>query len=178
MTAARTLLSSSNWLIQRPETKSTWRTLGNISSVPRTGIGTVSNFSRASSYGVTTIFESSTTAETFSTVVTVNARSTASVGRVGFCPPNELEAAASIRLVPSFETFCFRSPFAESVSPTDAIIAATPIIGPRSSKSVRTLRASNPVRATRTRSLNVLISEAPHQRRFRHRALISCGLLN
>ena len=67
-----------------------------------------------------------------------------------------------MRLVPNLFTFALRSPFAESVSPTEAMIAATPIIGPRSKSKVRTLRANNPLKATRRRSLKVLMAVKSH----------------
>ena len=152
MTALRAPEVSSKSSIQRPLTSGTSSTSGSAASEARTGTGTVSKYSRTSSYGVTTTFESSTTADTFSTSTTVWARSTASAGRVGSDEPKLDAAVASIRLVPSSATLRLRSPLAESVRPTAAMIAATPIIGPSSSSAVRILRATRPEKATPTRS--------------------------
>ena len=175
ITAVRARDSSSKEFNHRPDTSGTSSTTGRSSLAATTGIGTVSYFSRASSYGVTMMLVSSTIGATASTVVTVSARSTTSTGRVGSCPPNELDADASTRLVPSSATLAFRSPLAESVRPTAAMMAATPIIGPSRSNRVRTLRASSPTIATRTRSRKTLIG-APRRSRFDRRAWTLCAL--
>ena len=83
---------------------------------------------------------------------TVKARSTASAGRVGVLPAEAARRARLDQVRAEFGDLALEVTLGLSVSPTAAMIAATPIVGPSSSSTVRTLRANRPLMATRTRS--------------------------
>ena len=172
ITADLLVACSSKSLSHRPLMSFTSSTEGKSTSLASTGMGTASYLSFASLYGVTTMFASSCTLATDFTVMTLRARSSTSSGSVGSWPPNALDAETSMRLVPSLLTFALRSPLALSVRPTAAMMAATPIIGPSNSNSVRTLRAKRPVSETIRRSLNVFIAPLSCRSRCDRRASI------